>query len=212
VCEILEHEYGKPRLGNPADPIDDLIFVMLSNRTGPVVAARTYERLKSKYKTWSDLVGDRLSELIKILEPAGLSNKKSRQILEALTIIQNDFGTIDLQQLKNLASNDVEQYLVTLPGVSLKVAKCIMMYTLGAEVLPVDAHVHRVAGRLGWMKRRRADQCHKELEALVPPHRRFAFHVDCILHGRSACKPRRPSCTDCVINRYCEFYGGVKNA
>ncbi len=33
-----------------------------------------------------------------------------------------------------------------------------MMYTLNAQVLPVDVHVHRVAGRLGWTKRKRADR------------------------------------------------------
>lgn len=43
-------------------------------------------------------------------------------------------------------------------GVSLKVAKCVMMYALGAEVLPVDCQFHRVTKRLG------------ELEAMVLPN------------------------------------------
>ena len=90
-----------------------------------------------------------------------------------------------------------------LDGVSEKVAKCVMMYTLGFDVLPVDVHVHRVATRLEWTNRKRADQCHEELEALVKPRYRFAFHVDCICHGRAVCRPKNPRCNDCVIRRYC---------
>jgi endonuclease-3 len=140
-----------------------------------------------------------------VLKPAGLSNIKARQLRGAIAKIVKDFGRCDLRQMRTWPESEVEEYLIGLPGVSEKVAKCVMMYTLGCSVLPVDTHVHRIASRLGWTKRRRADQSQSELEELVPRDRRYAFHVDCIAHGRTVCRPTTPACSSCCIRRYCEF-------
>jgi hypothetical protein len=46
VCEALTGTYGLPRFGNPANPIDDLVYIVLSNRTSPDMARAVYARLK----------------------------------------------------------------------------------------------------------------------------------------------------------------------
>lgn len=206
VCRILEENYGEPRFGNPTDSLDDLIYVILSNKTAPAVAQRIYTDLKSRFAIWDEVLSASVVDLIEILRPAGLAAVKARQIRAALEKIQRDFGSCDLGQLRHEPAGRAEEYLVSLPGVSLKVAKCVMMYTLGAKVLPVDSHVHRVTRRLGWNDRKRADQCHEELEALVPPELRYALHVDCIAHGRSICRPEKPLCERCCVKRYCAYF------
>lgn len=206
VCKVLEGTYGKPRFGNPHDPLDDLIYVTISNRTAPVVAQRIYKDLKTKFSVWDDLLASSKVELMRILEPAGLAAVKSQQIWASLEKIRQDNGSCDLGALQGQSEEEIEQYLVSLPGVSLKVAKCVMMYTLGKQVLPVDSHVHRVTKRLGWHERKRADQCHEELEALVRPTLRYALHVDCIAHGRLICRPKEPRCEQCCLNQYCAYY------
>jgi endonuclease III len=207
VCEILKEEYGKPRFGNPDDPLDDLIYVILSNRTAPGVARRIYEDLKGRFDTWDELLtSSSVFEIIEFLKFAGLAAVKSQQIWAALEKIRWDFGSCDLSQLHDLPQEKAEEYLTSLPGVSLKVAKCVMMYTLNSEVLPVDSHVHRVTKRLGWNDRKRADQCHEELEALVAPDTRYALHVDCIAHGRAICRPAKPACQQCCVSQYCTYY------
>lgn len=206
VCYALEKEYASPRLGNPVDPIDDLVFIIISNKTSPQTARSTYGIIKATFPTWEQILEADPTELAQILKPAGLWRVKSGQITAAIKKIKDDFGIIDLAQIQHRPSSEIESYLVSLPGVSKKVAKCIMMYTLDIDVLPVDGHVYRIARRLGWTSRNRADQCHEELEALVPPENRFAFHVDCILHGRSICRPREPLCGSCIVNTHCDFY------
>jgi len=205
VCATLEGWYGRPRLGNPDDPTDDLVYIIASNRTTPDVAARVYRALKASCPTWDALPDAPIDALRTALEPAGLASVKSAQLAAAFRKIRADFGACDLSRLREEPADEVLRYLVSLPGVSDKVARCVMMYTFGAEVLPVDAHVHRVARRLGWTARKRADQCHAELEALVPPVRRYAFHVDCIAHGRAICRPRTPECPRCPVARHCAY-------
>jgi len=206
VCEALERAYGRPRFANPKNPIDDLVYIVLSNKTGPDVATATFKNLKRRFGNWSALADARLSDVRRILRAAGLSDIKSRQLRAALRKIRRDFGKCSLNRLKRLSCQDAEEYLTSLEGVSEKVAKCVMMYTLGFHVLPVDVHVHRIATRLAWTSRKRADQCHSELECLVKPQYRFGFHVGCIAHGRTICRPADPQCDDCTIRRYCTYY------
>jgi endonuclease-3 len=210
VCRTLESVYGRPRLGNPRDPIDDLVFIVMSNKTAAPMARRTYRRLKEVYREWDQVLLTPLKMLRSILKPAGLSRVKSRQLQQALRRIRRDFGACELGGLKGQPETLVHEYLTSLPGVSDKVAKCVMMYTMGAQVLPVDAHVHRIATRLGWTTRKRADQCHEVLESLVPPQWRYSFHVGCVLHGRNTCHPYAPNCRNCCINRLCDYFQNSK--
>ncbi len=205
VCEALETEYGRPRLGNPKESMDDLIYIIISNKTSPAIAQSTYARIKDRFDTWDDALAVSTLTLQELLRPAGLANVKSHQINKSLKRISINFGSCDLGGLCKIPIDEVRNYLVSLPGVSDKVAKCVMMYTMDAEVLPVDSHVHRIANRLGWTSRKRPDQCHDELEALVSAKRRYAFHVDCILHGRSVCRPQNPHCDSCCISRHCAW-------
>lgn len=206
VCRALEGVYGASRLGNPKQPLDDLVYIIISNKTTPWMARMTFRRLKDRFHTWDDVLASPPAVLRSILKPAGLSTVKSRQIRGTLRKIKRDFGGCNLRALRRQHEAEAYQYLTGLPGVSDKVAKCVMLYTLGSNVLPVDAHVHRVATRLGWTARKRADQCHEELESLVSPELRYSFHVDCVLHGREVCRPENPACGRCCISRYCEYF------
>jgi endonuclease III len=195
-----------PTLGNPDDPIDDVVFVSLSNKTNPRVASQIFDNLKRAFPTWDRFVDARKGDLESLLRPAGLWRKRAEYLQGTLRQIYIDFGAPSLDTIKRWRAQRAIKYLTSLPGVSEKVARCVMMYTLGFKVLPVDVHVHRVATRLGWTKRRRPDQCHQELEGIVPRHWRFSFHVDAIEHGRRVCKPSNPNCSECCIRRDCVYH------
>lgn len=206
VCEALEAQYGRPRLGNPEDSLDDLVFIVLSNKTSSRTSLSIYQQLKMVFLSWNELAAASLQKIKRVLKPGGLSDIKARQLRSALRKVERDFGTCSLKVLRKWSESQVEAYLTSLPGISDKVAKCVMLYTMNFDVLPIDAHVHRVSARLGWTARKRADQCHSELEALVKPKYRYAFHVDCIVHGRQVCRPVNPQCEVCIIRRSCSYY------
>ena len=206
VCTRLRNAYGLPRLGNPKDPLDDLIFIVLSNRTSSTAAVDVYSKLKREFGVWDHVLDQSPSRLQSELQPLGLARKRSRQLRAALRAIRERWGSCDLAPLRDQGDEEVHNYLTSLPGVSDKVAKCVMMYTLNRAVLPVDTHVYRVSARLGWVQRKRADQCHEELESLVPADLRHSFHVTCIAHGRAVCRARQPLCEWCVVRRDCNLY------
>ncbi len=206
VVEALQAEYGLPRHGNPRRPLDDLFYIILSNKTTPRSARSTYRALRRAYSSWNDIKPRDLPRLRNLIEPAGLANIRAAQIVGIVEGLRHRFGSATLSPLKQMTTGNAEAFLSSLPGVSLKVAKCVMMYTLGFLVLPVDTHVHRISVRLGWTSRKRADQCHDDLEAIVPPSLRYAFHVSCVAHGRAVCRPTDPRCDACVVRRFCAYY------
>jgi endonuclease-3 len=147
--------------------------------------------------------------IYQIIKPAGFGRRRTRQLRSIVQRLNEDFANVEAKALWEKSDDELIEYLTSLPGVSGKVARCVMMYTLERAVLPVDVHVHRIAKRLGWTSRNRPEQCHEELEALLPSHRYYAFHVDCLSHGRTICTPSNPTCSECPLSRYCAYFGGT---
>lgn len=203
----LEAVYGLPRHGNPEDPLDDLVFIMLSNRTGSRVAERIFRELKARFPRWHEALFAPV-DLQRILAPAGLGKKRSHALLEIFKQLLVDFGEVDLKLLQAKSDRILEAYLCSLPGVSQKVARCVMMYGFRRKVLPVDVHVHRITRRLGWHEHKRADQSHESLDRIIPSEFRYSFHVTCISHGRTVCRATSPRCNVCVLAKRCPSRDG----
>lgn len=210
VCIALEKTYHSPRHGNPPAPLDDLIFILLSNRTTRVIASSVFVEMKSRFTSWEEIQNTRRDELLLVLRPAGLSRKRADHLVSLIDAVVSRFGRASLDDLHNWPNDAVENFLTSLPGVSTKVAKCVMLYTLDRDVLPVDVHVHRLSTRLGWHWHKRADQSHETLERIVMPELRYGFHVNAIAHGRSICSSARPACDRCPIRSFCK--AGIETA
>ena len=60
-----------------------------------------------------------------------------------------DGGEPDLSGLEALSDEQATRFLTELPGVGPKTAACVLLFSLGRPVMPVDTHVHRLALRLG---------------------------------------------------------------
>ncbi len=95
-------------------------------------------------------------------------------------------------------------YLVSLPGVGPKTARCVLMYSLGRYVLPVDTHVWRVSERLGWVAggKHPDERRSAELEGKIDPSLRYSLHVTMVAHGRKTCGVH-PRCERCVLEPLC---------
>jgi len=201
----LREQYGQPRHHNPQEPLDDLVFVVLSRMTQEVKYLRTYRALRERMPTWGQVRDARVEELEEVLEDAGLAPTKARALQAILKEVESREGCLDLSHLRSLPDDAVEDYLTSLPGVAAKTARCVMLYALGRDTCPVDAHVWRIAQRLGiapvglpWNER-----CARELEDRIPRSLRASLHVTLVAHGREVCLARSPRCGECVLVDLC---------
>jgi endonuclease III len=192
-------------LGNKSDPYDELIYILLTvmTRSQPRID-RAYDSLyRAAGGTWGEIARLDDATLDPILRPLGFLTRRKTQ-LRALARQVNEDHEGSLSFLRALPDDQAVAALQSLPGVGLKTAKCVLMYSLGREVLPVDIHVLRVAKRLGIVG---ADgnwaHVDRELEALVPPARMFDVHVQFVRHGREVCKSRGARCAECPLLDIC---------
>jgi endonuclease-3 len=143
-------------------------------------------------------------DLARVIRPGGLSNVKAPRILAVLREIRDREGDFDVSWMERASDREVTEYLTSLPGVGPKTAACVLAFSLGRPALPVDTHVHRVAGRLELVPpRATAAQAQALLEVAVPPRLRVSMHVGLIRHGREICKAGRPLCEVCPLQDIC---------
>lgn len=206
ICDALERAYGNPRHGNQSDPLDELVYIILSTRTADRSFRASFDQLKQTCPDWNDVDATKLPTLEAVLTPSGLGRLKARQLVAIFDRLRVTFGRVTLDPLWQMTDREAEEFLVSLPGVAAKIAKCVLMYSLGRQVLPVDVHVHRVSSRLGFRVKKRPDTSQDLIEEVVPSELRYGFHVNCVAHGRSVCLPRVPRCERCCIAQWCAYY------
>src|SRR5205814_626265 len=88
-------------------------------------------------------------EIAKTIREGGQSFQKACALKAILFSLSHYFGRPTLAPLRKMSTRDCEAFLTSLPRIGKKVARCIMLYSLGQEVFPVDTHCWRVSCRLG---------------------------------------------------------------
>ena len=200
----LRDTYPSTRLGNKEDPLDELIFVILSGKTQESTYCATFQALKERYPSWSEAHEASPEEIEAVIRFGGLAKKKSLAISRLLSAISERVGRVDLSWLMTLDDRTAYDFLCGLPGVGPKTARCVLVYSLNRPVFAVDTHVARIMYRLGCSRHRRlTDRVQERIEALVPPDIRFSLHVNLVLHGRSICTAQWPQCGACVLADLC---------
>lgn len=211
VVRRLKAAYVFDRLGNLDDPLDELVYIVLSTRTRGEVFERTFARMRQRFPTWEMASRARYSTLEKLLEPAGLSRKKAKWLKDLLREIRIREGEVSLGCLREMSTQEAETYLTSLPGVGPKTARCVLMYSLGREVFPVDANVRRLLERLEVLPRRvHYYYVHDVAQEMVPRNIRADLHIYSIIHGRLTCQPRTPRCESCVLADLCPYPGRIE--
>jgi endonuclease III len=206
VVRLLEKEYHSPRHFNKKNPLNEYLFILLSLRTDERMYNKIYKEFKHKYPRWSYVYKDNVDNISTVLYSCGLAKQKARRLKKALKKIMHDFGFLSLKKIKKYSDDQMEQYLLSLPGIGLKSAKCMMLYSFDCKVLPIDTHTFRISNRLGFIKRRYAEaKNHKVLDKIIPPDLRYTYHVNCVAHGRTICKSVNPKCGFCIIEAYCTY-------
>ena len=207
VADVLNLKTERPAhlpLGNKPDPLDELFFIILTTMT-QYGASQAYEDLKVAFPSWDDLLShDAEARLRVVIHHCGLVNQKAPQILSIARKLHEDFGRVTLDPLRERPDLEAEAYLTSLPRVGKKVARCVMMYSLGREVLPVDAHVLRVSKRLGLLPENVSwAKAHNLIHEVVPAEYRYAVHVGFVEHGRIVCTHKKPDCAACALRQEC---------
>ena len=211
---LLAATYRTPEsaLRNKSDPLDEAIYIILTFQTDIPRAKETWGRLRNKYRTWSAVEKAPRGELERVLRPGGLQKQKAASIKALLREVRRLNGSLSLDFLHRLSTEEAERILLRLPGLSWKGARCVLLYSLRRHSFPVDVNTFRILKRIGILRLTavyRRKSLHDELQNAVRGPRRKSLHINLVIHGQRTCLPRSPKCSVCPIRSICGSYSGL---
>jgi endonuclease III len=212
ISRKLSAVYGDWDHFNRANPLEELLFIICSTQTNEGLYSSTFAALRRRYPRFTALLSAPAEEIGITIAHGGLSNQKAKLITLILKRLAECFGRPTLAPLCGMADEECQQFLISLPGVGKKTARCVMMYSLGRQVFPVDSNCWRICRRIGWVRPTRPDcSCSPRdmdrVQAGIPPQLRFRLHVNMVSLGRQICTPRDPRCQECPIRLDCRRIG-----
>ena len=206
IAARLRKNHENTNLHNRADPLEEAIFILLSGQTDEAKYLKSWEAFVSKFPTMDSAARARKQSIERAIKEGGLSSWKAVRIKRLLRYVKKRFGRYSLKDLDTLSDVDMERELVKLDGIGIKSARCIMMYSFGRKVFPVDTHVLRICTRLGFHLDGKSPRTRKLADSLqnqVPPELRHRLHINMVQHGRYICRPT-PKCEKCCLRQLCE--------
>lgn len=215
IDELLEVTYRSGDLGNFPDVLSETVYILLSLNTREAVYQRVYRALRSRYPRWVDVAAASTHELAAVLQPGGLHEQRARYLKKLVWSVRDDnlargegpgaepAADLTLEYLRPLSDEDVERFLLGLPGVGKKTARCVMAYALDRQQFAVDTHVERIFSRLGLARSAGTKTDHDTFQSVVPPPLRKRLHINLVHHGRAVCENRQPKCRECVLVSFC---------
>lgn len=205
VSDRLAARYGRPdRCAHETDPVRNLILTILSQNTTDANRDRAFASLMRRFPTLSRLDAAPPRAVEEAIRAGGLARAKTKAILSALRRLKQERGDYTLDFLAGMPLAEARAYLTSFPGVGVKTANVLLLFSFRREAFPVDTHVLRVAKRVGLVPQN-ADlgRAALLLEPHVPSGEHAALHLNMIRLGREICRPRNPRHADCPLLPVC---------
>lgn len=176
------------------DPYLVLIACILSLRTNDLTTYPATLRMLEIGKTPKDFAYCDVNKLEKAIYPVGFYKNKAKQIVELSKII--------VEKLDNKVPDSIDE-LIKFNGVGRKTANLVLAKGFNIPAICVDVHVHRICNRIGYVKTKTPEETEFALRAKLPQKYWLDINTLLVTHGQNICKPIKPDCNNCPINRFC---------
>ena len=179
-------------------PFQMMIAVMLSAQCTDERVNKTTPELFCKFGTVEQMAEAPLEEIEKIIHPCGFyKNKSKNAIAAAKTVLEKYHGEVPC---------DIKE-LITIPGVGRTSANVIMLEAFNQPVgIAVDTHAKRISNKMGLSKESDPSKIEQDLIKTFPEKYFYDVNHLFVWHGRNYCDSRKPDCSNCPVNKYCDFY------
>ena len=206
INSLLIEKFGvPPKNSRTPSPLDTLIGTILSQNTNDNNSYKAYLNLKNNFQNWSEAALLSAEEIECYIKVAGLGKQKSSAIKNILTHLASKNPPFSLDYLNEINTDEVLNELISFDGVGLKTASCVLLFSMGRNVCPVDTHVNRTLNRIGVVNTSSPDKTSIIINKNLPEGIAHSFHTNLIKLGREICRPSKPSCSMCPLKKICKF-------
>ncbi|KAK8020364.1 amidophosphoribosyltransferase [Apiospora arundinis] len=103
-----------------------------------------------------------------------------------LEILRADQKKLNLDFMHDMTKDEALHHFVRYPGVGVKTAACVTLFSLQRPCFAVDTHVFRMSRWLGWVPQKtNEDDTFRHLEVKCPDHLKYGLHQLFIRHGKT---------------------------
>ncbi|GFP97813.1 transcriptional activator demeter [Phtheirospermum japonicum] len=166
-------------------------------------------------------------EISDTIKERGMNNMLAERMKSFLNRLVQDHERIDLEWLRDVDSDKVKDYLLSIRGLGLKSVECVRLLTLHHLAFPVDTNVGRIAVRLGWVPLQplpESLQLHLlELYPVLETIQKYLWprlckldqetlyelHYQMITFGKVFCTKREPNCNGCPMRGECRHFASA---
>ena len=177
------------------DPYLVLIACILSLRTNDRTTYPATLRMLELAKTPQEMMKVNEEELAKAIYPVGFYKNKAGQIIELSKIL--------VEKYNGKVPCDIEE-LCKFRGVGRKTANLVLSEGFNEPAICVDVHVHRIFNRLGYLKTKTPEETEFTLREKLPKKYWIPINSLLVTHGQNICKPLKPLCDKCPVEKYCD--------
>ena len=177
------------------DPYIVLICCILSLRTNDKTTYPCSMRMLSLGKTPDVISKLDVETLSNAIYPVGFYKNKAEQIIELSKIL--------VEKYNSKVPSEIDE-LVKFKGVGRKTANLVLTKGFNKPAICVDVHVHRICNRTGYVKTKTPDETEFKLREILPQKYWIQFNTLLVTHGQNVCKPIKPKCEICSINKFCK--------
>ena len=177
------------------DPYLVLIACILSLRTNDRTTYPATLRMLELGKTPKDFANCDVEILSKAIYPVGFYANKAKQIVELSKVL--------VEKYNSQVPDEIEE-LIKFNGVGRKTANLVLSEGFNKPAICVDVHVHRIFNRLGLINTKTPEETEFTLREHLPQKYWIDINSLLVTHGQNVCKPIKPLCQNCPINKYCK--------
>lgn len=179
------------------NPFELLVATILSAQCTDERVNQVTPTLFENYPTPETMAEAPEEHLQELIRSTGFFRNKSKSIKGMATAVTDQYGGRVPGTMDELRE---------LPGVGRKTANVVLGNCFNVPGLPVDTHMIRVNGRLGFTKNTDPEKIERDLMEIVPEAEWTMYSHRIILHGRAICIARKPRCTICPVSHLCPYF------
>jgi endonuclease-3 len=207
----LQEFYSRCWVLRLQDPFISLMITILTQNKTADSARRTFHRLQHHYKGIDvhRIAHSDRRELEELIRPSG--PYKAGYMIECSRQIEEWWGG-SLEWMRSAPAEEARRALLSLSGVGPKTADCVLLFSLGHSVVPVDTHICRVSQRLGLsMSMGDSEAAKRRVKEDLEEGLRMPgmAHLLIISLGRDFCKALVPLHHLCPVEDLCPKRGVV---
>ncbi|UKZ58187.1 hypothetical protein TrVGV298_012054 [Trichoderma virens] len=186
---------------------DALVRTILSQNTSDRNSSRAKLAMDETYgrsDNWEAIVDGGTEKLQRTIRSGGLSVVKSKVIINILRQTKAKYGSYSLDHLLHASNDSAMRELLSFQGVGPKTASCVLLFCLQRDSFPVDTHVYRITGLLGWRPETASrEEAQAHLEARVPDEDKYGLHILLVTHGKTCneCRAGSTKSGKCPLRR-----------